>query len=277
MQLLMFSKMLKEVGKLSVDEAGDRIAEMGFDGVDLTVRPGGHVLPEEVIGKLPEAVDILKSKDLTVPMITTGITDAKEKYAEDIFRIASRCDVKFLKLGYWPYEGFGKLKEQIESVRVRLKGIQDLSKRYGITAAIHIHSGNSLSANPAVVWMLLQDYDPDYLGAYIDPGHMAVEGSLSGWRMGMDLLSQHIRMVAVKDFGWFQERDEKTGKKRWRLDLVPLGDGLVPWPQVFTYLQQIKFDGPVSVHSEYKNLDLEELIQQTKKDLIYLKNILRTL
>jgi len=277
MKLLMFSKMLKDVGKLSVDEAGDRIAEMGFDGVDLTVRPGGHVLPEEVIGKLPEAVDTLESKGLTVPMITTGITDAGEKYAEDIFRTASQCGVKFLKLGYWRYEGFGKLKEQIESLRSRLKGIQDLSKRYGVTAAIHIHSGNYLSANPDVVWMLLQDYDPDYLGAYIDPGHMTVEGGLSGWRMGMDLLSQHIRMVAVKDFGWFQERDEKTGKKRWRPDLVPLGDGLVPWPQVFTHLREIKFDGPVSVHSEYKNLDLEGLIQQTKKDLDYLKNIIRAL
>jgi len=277
MKLLMFSKMLKEVGSLSVDEAGDRIVEMGFDGVDLTVRPGGHVLPEEVIVKLPEAVDILESKGLTVPMITTGVTDAKEKYVEDIFRTASQCGVKFLKLGYWRYGGFGKLKEQIESVRSRLKGIQDLSKRYGITAAIHSHSGDFLSANPAVVWILLRDYSPDYLGAYIDPGHMAVEGSLSGWRMGMDLLSQHIRMVAVKDFGWFQERDEKTGKKRWRLDLVPLGDGLVPWPQVFTHLREIKFDGPVSVHSEYGNLGLEELIQQTKKDLNYLKNIIGAL
>ncbi|MEM2935799.1 MAG: TIM barrel protein, partial [Candidatus Bathyarchaeia archaeon] len=130
-------------------------------------------------------------------------------------------------------------------------------------------------ANPAVVWLLLRDYDPDYLGAYIDPGHMAVEGSRSGWRMGMDLLSQHIRMVAVKDFGWFQERDEKTGQKRWRLDPVPLGDGLVPWPQVFTHLREIGFDGPISVHSEYRNLSLEELIQQTKKDLNYLKNIIR--
>ncbi|MEM2935798.1 MAG: hypothetical protein QW231_01310, partial [Candidatus Bathyarchaeia archaeon] len=148
MQLLMFSKMLKEAGKLSVDEAGDRIAEMGFDGVDLTVRPGGHVLPEEVRGKLPEAVGILESKGLVVPMITTEITDAEEKYAEDIFRTASHCSVKFLKLGYWPYEGFGKLKEQIESVKVRLKGIQDLGKRYGVTAAIHILSGNLLSANP---------------------------------------------------------------------------------------------------------------------------------
>ncbi|MFX1362272.1 MAG: isocitrate dehydrogenase (NADP(+)), partial [Promethearchaeota archaeon] len=30
------------------NEAGDLIAEIGFDGVDLTVRPGGHVLPDEV-------------------------------------------------------------------------------------------------------------------------------------------------------------------------------------------------------------------------------------
>jgi hypothetical protein len=51
----MFSKILKNIGNLSVDEAGDLIAEIGFDDVDLTVRPGGHVLPEEAEKRLEES------------------------------------------------------------------------------------------------------------------------------------------------------------------------------------------------------------------------------
>ena len=42
MQLVMFSKHL---GALSIPEAGQAIKGLGFDGVDLTVRPGGHVEP----------------------------------------------------------------------------------------------------------------------------------------------------------------------------------------------------------------------------------------
>jgi sugar phosphate isomerase/epimerase len=274
MKLVMFTKSLKNVGDLSVDIAGDYIKEMGFDGADLTVRPGGHVLPEEAEKRLPEAVDMLESKGVTVPMITTSITDASQEYAEEIFRTASECQVEFIKLGYWRYGGFGTIKDQIETVHSEnLKGIYRLSKEYGVTAGIHIHSGDFLTANPAVVQTLLQDYDPEHLCAYIDPGHMAVEGGLSGWKMGIDLLQEHIRMVAVKDFGWLREEDG-TGEPRWRVRLIPLSEGLVPWREVFKYLQKIGFDGPVSLHSEYHDVSLEDLISQTKEDLQYVKAIL---
>jgi len=102
---------------------------------------------------------------------------------------------------------------------------------------------------------------------------MAVEGGLSGWKMGMDLLQEHIRMVAVKDFGWFREKDE-MGEWRWRARMLPLSEGLVPWAEVFTYLQKIGFDGPVSFHSEYHDVTLEELIRLTSEDLQYAKRIL---
>ncbi len=275
MELVMFTKMLKNTGGLTLDQAGDYMAEMGFRGADLTVRRGGYVLPEEVGKKLPEAIEILKSKELSVPMITTDVTDANESCAKEIFKTASECGVKFIKLGYWKYEGFGRIKEQIKRIRNNvLKGIYKLSEEYGVTAAVHTHSGNYMSADPAVLWMLLRDYDPNYVCAYIDPGHMAVEGGSSGWRIGMDLLQEHIKTVAVKDFAWFREVDEKTGQKRWRVRTVPLGDGLVPWSEVFSYLHKIGFDGPISVHSEYNQLNFEELIRQTKEDLKYLKDIL---
>jgi len=274
MQLLMFSKMLKDAGNLSVDQVGDCVTEMGFDGVDLTVRPGGHVAPEEVTERLPEAIDTLKSKGLVVPMITTGITGAEEDHAEEIFRTASECGVRFLKLGYWRYREFGTIRDQIEKARGQLGGLEALSRRHGVTAALHTHSGPNLTANPAVVHMLLQDHDPRWLGAYIDPGHMAVEGGKSGWKMGIDLLDRYIKLVAIKDFGWFRETDRRTGEKGWVNRLVPLGEGIVPWPEVFRCLREIGFDGCVSVHSEYPDLSLEELLRQTREDLAYLKRVL---
>ncbi len=54
------------------------IAESGFRAVDLTVRPDGHVLPERVEDDLPRAVETLRRSGLTVPMITTAITDAND-------------------------------------------------------------------------------------------------------------------------------------------------------------------------------------------------------
>ena len=55
MPYIMFSKHLQS---LSVRDAGLAVRQLGFDGVELTTRPGGHVLPEEVGRSLPRAVGI---------------------------------------------------------------------------------------------------------------------------------------------------------------------------------------------------------------------------
>src|SRR3954468_8993125 len=51
-------------------------AEIGFDGVDLAVRKGGHVDPTRVRQDLPPMIASLRSHGLEVPMITTDIVDA---------------------------------------------------------------------------------------------------------------------------------------------------------------------------------------------------------
>ncbi len=265
MELLLFAKKFQS---LPLDEFADLVADIGFDGVDLTVRPGGYIRPEEVEDRLPEAVDTIRSRGLSVPMITTAITNAEEPYAEEIFRVAAECGVRYIKLGYWAYKGFGFLKRQVIEARGKLKGVEKLCRKYGVTAALHSHSGMFLTAEPAVVWALLKGFSPDFIGAYIDPGHMAVEGGLAGWLMGMDILSNRIRMVAVKDYGWFRE----GGK--WKAKVVPLGEGLVPWREVFDILKRIGFDGPFSLHSEYRGLSLRELIEQTRRDICFIKNIM---
>ncbi|MDH7569518.1 MAG: sugar phosphate isomerase/epimerase [Armatimonadota bacterium] len=274
MQWVMFSKML---GGLSVAEAGERIKALGFDGVDLTVRPQGHVLPENVGRDLAPAVKTLQSLGLEVPMITTAVTAADEPYARDVFAAAAECGIRKLKLGYWRYEGFGTMEAQIEAARVKLEGIARLAREYGVTACIHCHSGAYISAEPAVIYLLLRDLDPEYAAAYVDPGHMTVEGGAAGWKIGLDLLAPRIRLVAAKSFGWF--REEKDGQVRWRHKLVPLNEGAVDWPAVFACLRQIGYEGVVSLHSEYqggsswRDLTLEELLDQTRRDLQYLRGV----
>jgi sugar phosphate isomerase/epimerase len=284
----MFTKMLKNKGNLSLHEAGDYIARMGFDGADLTVREGGYVPPEEASRMLPEAIEILKSKGLEVPMITTNVTDAKKDWVEEIFKTASECGVEYVKLGYWKYKGFGKIVEGIEEAREKIRGLYALCKEYDITAAIHTHAGPYLSADPGLLFMLLRDYDPEWMAAYIDPGHMFAEAGPLVWEMAIDLLAPYIRLVAVKNYRWIRGfegegkagsggagggEDKGKGAKRWVLRMMPLREEIVPWPEVFRCLRAIGFDGCVSLHSEYEHLSFEDLTKQTQDDLRYLKEV----
>ncbi len=276
MTLVMFSKMLQE---FSIAEAARRIHTLGFEGVDLTVRPGGHVEPARVGVALPEAVKAIRDAGLTVPMITTAITAAGEPDAEATVAAAVHEGIRLVKLGYWNAPR-GKVGESIEKARRALDDLERLAEKYHVTFGVHNHSGPGMvNCQPAVIWMLLKDRDPKYVASYFDPGHAAVEGGDGGWRQAIELLGPRIRILAVKDFGW------KTvpGKPKvvWKTQQVPLRDGVVPWTEVAAELAALRFEGPVSLHSEYqgshswRDLSTPELIEQTAADLAFFKSVLR--
>lgn len=277
MQFVMFTKHLMP---LDIEEAARRVAEIGFDGLDLTLRPGGHIVPENA-PQLEPAVKAVRAMGLDVPMVTTNVVAAEEPYTQDIFRAAAQAGVRQLKLGYWSYHGFGSLQRQLGEARRTLDGLEALASEYQVRANIHIHCDDVLSADAAIVYLLLQDRDPEHVGAYVDPGHMTVEGGGSGWKMGLDLLSPWVSLVAVKAMGWTHAYDAELAQERWRWQQVPLRQGLVPWLEVFRCLRQIGYDGVISLHSEYqgsyswRDLSLEELLVQTAEDLAFVKHSIR--
>src|SRR5262249_37090126 len=155
----------------------------------------------------------------------------------------------------------------VEQMRRDLDGIETLARRCGIRANLHIHSGAHMTAMSAVVWDLIRDRDPGAIGAYIDPGHMVVEGGRDAWRQGIDLLGDRITLVAVKDLAWEPAPGSDLSKPSWQAKVVPLRRGIVPWPAVLQCLHDVGFDGWVSIHSEYAGFTAAEVIEQTKDDL----------
>ena len=270
MKIMLFSKHL---GELSVAEAGEVIADLGFDGVDLTVRPRGHVLPENASRELGGAIETLTGMGLAVPMITTGITSGDDPHATAIFEAAAQAGVSELKLGYWRYDGFGTIHAAIEGAARDLDGIEALAQRTGVRAVIHNHSGNFVSALAPVVWQLIADRDPAAVGAYADPGHLMVEGGLGGWRMALDLLGDRISVCAFKDYLWETEADEGNKPHLVRV-AKPLREGMVPWPEVVGYLRDAGFDGWISLHREYGVQTVDAVRRDVAGDLAYLRDVL---
>jgi len=267
-RFLMFSKMLQQ---LSVGEAGDAIARLGFDGVDLTVRDKGHILPENVAAELPPAVELLRSKGLEVGMLTTGLTSAADPHAVATFRTAAACGITRLKLGYWLYQGFGTVRASIGQVRADLQGLEALAREHGVTACIHTHSGNFLTADPAICALLVEGLDPEAIGIYVDAGHIVLEGGYGVWRQGLDLVQDRLRLVAAKSFGWYPEPNGALRRVHWKSKTLPFEKGMTDWQEFFTCLRAIPYDGYVSLHSEYNDLSLDDLLTQTAADLAHAK------
>ncbi|HLJ16586.1 MAG TPA: sugar phosphate isomerase/epimerase family protein [Bryobacteraceae bacterium] len=236
----------KHLPNLNYDELGKTLRDAGFDGVDLTVRPKGHVLPERAAQDLPRAVEVIRSHGLEVPMITTELTSASDPSARTILSTAARLKIPFFKLGYWPYGD--SPEESVGRATAGARGLAELAKEFGITAGFHNHPRNVGLCG----WdgrAVLRDLDPQWIGCYYDASNATEEGAVKGWEVTLRLALPRLKMAAFKDFYWAKVRG------KWKSVPCPLGQGMVDWDKVFPLLATIHFRGPISVHQEYQPPD----------------------
>jgi sugar phosphate isomerase/epimerase len=239
--LCLFSKHLPG---LDASGLGRALKSLGFDGVDLTVRPGGHVVPERAAADLPPFLRTLRDEGLEVPMITTGLVAAAEATARPILETAGRHGVPFFKPGYYRY-AFADVRQELEHAAAELRGLADLSTRSGVVLGFHNHAG--YVGGP--VWdvaRIIDGLDPRWVGYYFDVRHAVVEGGDGGWRAALNLVAPRLKMVAIKDFFWEKE------PRGWQQRNCPLGQGMVDWKAFFAVLARSGFRGPVSLHLEYE-------------------------
>jgi L-ribulose-5-phosphate 3-epimerase len=244
LKVSVFSKHLQFVAG---EELAAAAARLGFDGIDLTVRKGGHVEPERVRQELPGLVSTIRKHGLEVPMVTTDIVDAETVYAEDILRTTAELGIHNYRWGGFQYDAKQPYPAQLEKLKRRIAGLAALNARYQACAMYHTHSGKNLvGASFWDLYILLEGFDPRLVGVNFDTGHAVIEGGLGGWINSFRILSSRLRGIAVKDFVWGQD-----AKGVWQPQWKPLGQGMVNFPEFFAMVKESGFNGPVQVHFEY--------------------------
>lgn len=277
MRFNMFSKSLQS---MSVLEAGRTIKSLGFDGIELTVRPKGHIEPEDVRRALPPAVDELRALGLDVRSAVTEVHSYEDTLAHHVCATAAQAGVRLLRTSARRYQPFGAIREQIAASRREAADLERLGREYGVMLCIQTHSGDMLGAQGGILDQILDGTDPRYVGVGLSPGHLVVEGGGMGWMQSIDVLQDRIGMVDAKSYGWFHEPDPRSGEPTWVYKKVPLEGGNVRWRQVFALLRGLGWDHDgqaiVSLGSEYlsgawRDLTVPEVIEQSREDLVYLR------
>ncbi len=212
-------------------------------------------------------------------MASTAISDVDSPHAEAVVAACAHYGVKQIKLGYWRYEPFGTAAKQIDAAKKKLERIIKLTRKYHVQPCVHVHSGDILANGGSTLYLLLEDFSPDDVGAYVDPMHMTVEGGLYGWEIGLDLLVPWVALVGIKNFRWQPTERSERGQMQFRAEYVPIADGQANLPRFMDHLREIEYDGVVSLHSEYKGgssfrkLTTPELLDQSATDLRYVKSL----
>jgi len=283
----------------SVSEAAAIANDIGFDGIDLTVRAGGHVLPERVEADLPKAVETIRRAGLEVSMITTDITGVTTPHSEAMLRTASQLGIRHYRWGGLTYPADKSIEERLNELRPQMRALADLNQEHQICGMYHTHSGPGLVGAPVWdLWTIFQDLDPRWIGINYDVGHATVEGGFGGWIASSRLIKDGMRGIALKDFLW--EQNKETNRHRdpfeksldiettWVPNWCATGQGMVNFPGFFAIVKANRFSGPVQLHFEYPGLGgaengdkqlriaKQDLIAAMRRDLTYVKGVMTT-
>lgn len=261
----------KHLQFLNYRETGAMASEMGFSGVDLTVRPGGHVLPDRVKNDLNTAVREIKEAGSKCEMITTQVESVNNPLDVNVLREASINGIRFYRSNWFKYKQGERMEDTLIDYQNEVKKLGDLNKELGIIGCYQNHAGRSIGASYWEIKKLLETVDNDYFGTQYDIRHAIAEAGLS-WENGLELLYPHIKTIVLKDFKWGKVNGQ------WKPINTPIGEGMVDFTHYFKLLKSHKLRPPVSLHLEYDlggaekgadtlKVDKKVVFQAMKKDL----------
>ncbi len=232
--------------KIGYPQLGIIAQQIGYDGVDLTVMDGGHVNPRITNVDLVRAFESVRGAGLDVPMITTSLTSVAEATAYPILAITGHTQVHLYRLGFWPWGRSANVAQRLAQVRTDLTGLLVAGRQFEMTAMFPNRAGGFVGEAIWDAQSIIGGMDPQWIGYYFDPSQT---GGAANWESALRLALPRLKAVALQDFQWV-----KTGSD-WKMQMCPLGEGIVDWTLFFRILAEAKFAGPLSLHLEYQPQD----------------------
>ena len=245
---------------LSLDELGALVAGMGFDGVELPVRPGFQVEPESIAEQLPIAQKTLQAHGVEIVSVAGPCDEATIRACGEagvgVLRIMVRVPDGSDYLGHIEntQREWDALLPVLEASGVTL-GVQNHKARF-LTHAMHLHHA-------------LKPYDPKLIGAVWDPAHNAFSGAEP--ELALDVVWPYLCMVNLKNGLWEKGDVDELGVIKWNTMWVPGHEGICDWPRVCRELVKRGYVGDICLSAEYSGADSEQVRRYATQDLVLAK------
>lgn len=237
--LMIFEKVLQN---LSPKELAKTLVEIGADGVEVAIRPGGRIVPAEAEQKIPELVKALNQQDKKIFVATTNITSVTPE-SKQLLKILADHQIPQYRMGYYRWSKKRNWNQQWLDVEKQIGELADLNRELGITGLYQNHAGNKYYG--ALVYemlSILSRIGVDEISLALDLRHLRAEAGLS-WSTIAEVAANRIGCIYIKDARW-------QGPKSQQLENVPLGNGFVD-REMFEQVRKRCPAAPISLHVEY--------------------------
>ena len=256
----LYSKVLVKIGYIDLPMI---VQGLGFDGVDLSVEYGGHVQPDKADYTLMPALEAITGIGLDVPMITTGLTKAQDKDAEQVLGLSTYIGVPFFRPGDWKFTGPVQIEMQLPYVQRDVAMLAQLGRFTKMAMGIHNYMDGAEGAAVRDIDRVIRPMDRQWVGYDFDVAAAMLEGGVAGFDAPFAAALPRLKMVTLRDFKW----DRPAGGAPMAKP-CPLGDGAVDFARFFAALAKARFAGPITLPVDHSPAGEVEAI---KHDLAFVR------
>ncbi len=268
--IAIFEKVLEG---LSYDELAEAVAKIGADGIEATIRKGGHIAPEAAADEVPKMVAALKARDKKILIAATSIQRADDPLTVSTLKVLREHGIKYYRMSHYDLRMDQPMLKQVREFAAQARDLAQLNREIGIHGLYQNHSGSSKTKGylGALGWdvaMMLEGIDPDDLGLAFDTRHLRKDTG-SSWFTAVAVCKPHIRSIYLKDGLW-------TGKRSDEYKDVPLDTGFVN-RQVFDTMRSGLPPMPLCIHMEwlgyrvFEKHEIPAVIEAHQRDIATLR------
>lgn len=245
--------------KLPLSELGEFVASLGFDAVELPVRPGYLVNPDNVSKELPKATRLLASYGLAVASIAGPIDEATVVACAEAGVPTIRTMVNVGDESYMAVEA--RTQREYDA-------LVPVLDRHGVSIGVQNHYGRMI-CNAMGLRHLVEKYDPRHIAVVLDAGHNGLNGEDP--EMAIDIVWSHLCMVNLKNAFWVNKNGPEAPLAEWVPYWTDGRHGLASWPRVAVELKKRDYGGVVCLTAEYT--DEASVNRLIAEDIAYARSL----
>ncbi len=230
----------------SLAEALQGIAGAGFTSVELSSVPGWteHVLRDSTDADLEEVRRLIREAGLDAISMSGHSDLASDEGVADFrkaLRLARELNVPYVTTSTGGHDdsSAGSVEDQRRDFLTRFAPLADEAAESGIQICIETHGG--LSSTGAKTAELIQAIDKPNVGINYDTANVIFYG---GVRPEEDI------KAAARFVNHLHLKDKAGGDTEWNFPAI--GTGNIDFEPVFRALEEVGFNGPVSVELEFQ-------------------------
>jgi sugar phosphate isomerase/epimerase len=244
--------------KTSIESLGRMLQGLGYTAIELPVRPGYPVTPENVAGALPAAARTLARYGVSIASIAGPTDEATIAACAEAGVPIIRVMVPIGPEGYWA---------TIEQTRREYDALLLQLERYGVCIGVQNHCDRFV-ANAMGLQQLLAPYPRACIAAVWDAAHNALCGEEP--ELALEIIWPHLCMVNLKNAFPQRTNGPEAEHAQWRYHWTTGRHGLASWPRVAAELRRRAYRGVICLTAEYSDAaDEAVLARLVAEDLAY--------